>query len=126
MYRNGALGEIRTSVLIGSHIVFSRESDEAGRLSCKPIGPRTLTSFARLRIEIALVVAFGPRSASPFPFGFRPSMASTASLGAASVRTRGRYAPTFARTSARRKRSMNNMNSTDGTNRISAVIEATW
>lgn len=37
-----------------------------------------------------------------------------------------RYAPTFASTSARRKRSMNSMNSTDGTRRISAVIEATW
>ena len=88
--------------------------------------PRTVTSFARLRIEIALVVAFGSRSARPFPFGFRPSMASTASLGGASPRTRRRYAPTLARTSARKKRSMNSMNSTDGTNRISAVIEATW
>jgi hypothetical protein len=38
----------------------------------------------------------------------------------------GFYAPTLARTSARKKRSMNNMNSTDGTRRISAVIEATW
>jgi hypothetical protein len=37
-----------------------------------------------------------------------------------------RYAPTFARTSARKKRSMNSMNSTDGTSRISAVIEVTW
>ena len=37
-----------------------------------------------------------------------------------------RYAPTLARTSARKKRSMNSMNSTDGTMRIRAVIEATW
>jgi len=35
------------------------------------------------------------------------------------------YAPTLASTSARRKRSMNNMNKTEGTSRISAVIEAT-
>lgn len=34
-------------------------------------------------------------------------------------------APTLASTSARRKRSMNSMNSTEGTSRISAVIEAT-
>ena len=52
--------------------------------------------------------------------------------GAAELRiARGRasppppQAPTLASTSARRKRSMNSMNSTEGTSRISAVIEAT-
>lgn len=59
-------------------------------------------------------------------FAVRPRGESGLWLVFAGLFLTGVHAPTFARTSARRKRSMKSMNRTDGTKRINAVIEATW